>query len=178
MNYTHLTQDERYQIAVLHKAGHKQNAIAKLIGRNESSISREMRRNRGQRGYRPKQAQALYQRIRELGPDSIYSAISRLGLPRGSGTARLSESASTLALKQLSPKPKPCSSRPGWHPHPPWGFAHGTTAGMPPDARHLHAQASGTTSGKQSAHRACPVHPHPPFWEIIQSLPLWPRHGL
>lgn len=61
MNYTHLTQDERYQISVLHKAGHKQDAIAKLIGRNKSSISREMQRNRGQRGYRPKQAQALSQ---------------------------------------------------------------------------------------------------------------------
>lgn len=59
MNYTHITQDERHQIAVLHKAGHKQNAIAQLIGRNKSSISREMRRNRGQRGYRPKQAQEL-----------------------------------------------------------------------------------------------------------------------
>jgi len=71
MNYTHLTQDERYQIAVLHKAGHKQNAIAKLIGRNKSSISREMRRNHGQRGYRPKQAQALYKTRRlacENGP--------------------------------------------------------------------------------------------------------------
>ena len=59
MNYTHLTQDERYQISVLHKAGHKQNVIASLMGRSASSISREMRRNCGQRGYRPKQAQAL-----------------------------------------------------------------------------------------------------------------------
>jgi len=61
MNYTHLTQDERYQILVLHKAGHNQDAIAKLIDRNKSTISREMRRNHGQRGYRPKQAQALSQ---------------------------------------------------------------------------------------------------------------------
>jgi IS30 family transposase len=71
MNYTHLTQDERYQISVLHRAGHKQDAIAKLIGRNKSSISREMHRNRGQRGYRPKQAQELYKarkRACENGP--------------------------------------------------------------------------------------------------------------
>lgn len=71
MNYTHLTQDERYQISVLHKAGHKQNAIARLIGRNASSISREMKRNHGQRGYRPKQAQAFSQarkQKRENGP--------------------------------------------------------------------------------------------------------------
>jgi IS30 family transposase len=58
MNYTHLTQDERYQIYVLKKAGHIQSEIAKLINRSESTVSRELRRNRGRRGYRPKQAQA------------------------------------------------------------------------------------------------------------------------
>ena len=61
MNYTHLTQDERYQIAILNKAGHDQSEIAHLIHRHPSTISRELRRNRGQRGYRPKQAQALSQ---------------------------------------------------------------------------------------------------------------------
>jgi IS30 family transposase len=59
MNYTHLTQDERYQISILLKAGHKQNAIAMLLERDKSTISRELRRNRGHRGYRPKQAQCL-----------------------------------------------------------------------------------------------------------------------
>jgi len=58
MNYTHLTQDERYQIYVLKKAGHIQSEIANLINRSESTVSRELRRNRGRRGYRPKQAQA------------------------------------------------------------------------------------------------------------------------
>jgi len=57
--YTHLTQDERYQIAVLLKAGKRQYQIAALMNRHPSSISREIKRNRGQRGYRPKQAQAL-----------------------------------------------------------------------------------------------------------------------
>ncbi len=61
MNYTHLTQDERYQIAILKKAGHKQIAIALLMNRSPSTISRELDRNHGQRGYRPKQAQALSQ---------------------------------------------------------------------------------------------------------------------
>lgn len=59
MNYTHLTRDERYQIAILRKAGHKQTDIARLMNRHPSTISRELRRNRGQRGYRPRQAQAL-----------------------------------------------------------------------------------------------------------------------
>jgi IS30 family transposase len=61
MNYTHLTQDERYQIAILYKAGHDQSDIAQVMNRHKSTIGREMRRNRGERGYRPKQAHAFYQ---------------------------------------------------------------------------------------------------------------------
>ena len=71
MNYTHLTQDERYQIAVLKKAGHEQSDIAQLMNRSASTISRELRRNRGQRGYRAKQAHEFSQarmRACENGP--------------------------------------------------------------------------------------------------------------
>jgi len=57
MNYTHLTQAERYQISILDKAGHQQKEIAHLLARSESTISRELSRNRGKRGYRPQQAQ-------------------------------------------------------------------------------------------------------------------------
>lgn len=57
MTYTHLTQDERYQIYILKKAGHKQSEIAEVMGRSRSTISREIKRNSGGRGYRPKQAQ-------------------------------------------------------------------------------------------------------------------------
>jgi len=56
MNYTHLAQEERYQIYALKKAGHKQSEIANVLERSESTISRELARNCGQRGYRPKQA--------------------------------------------------------------------------------------------------------------------------
>ena len=56
MNYTHLTQEERYQIYALKKAGHKQNEIANVLERSESTISRELARDCGRRGYRPKQA--------------------------------------------------------------------------------------------------------------------------
>jgi len=59
MRYTHLTQDERYQIQILQKAGHDQSEIATLLHRDKSTISRELRRNRGLRGYRPKQAHEL-----------------------------------------------------------------------------------------------------------------------
>ena len=61
MNYTHLTQDERYQIAILLKAGHQQNDIARVMNRHPSTISRELSRNHGQRGYRPKQAHEFSQ---------------------------------------------------------------------------------------------------------------------
>jgi IS30 family transposase len=56
MNYKHLSQVERYQIYALMKAGHDQTQIAKLLDRNKSTISRELFRNRGLKGYRPKQA--------------------------------------------------------------------------------------------------------------------------
>lgn len=56
MNYTHITREERYQIYALKKAGHKQYEIAEVLERSESTISRELSRNCGRRGYRPKQA--------------------------------------------------------------------------------------------------------------------------
>tara|TARA_R110002167_G_scaffold360539_1_gene578245 strand:- start:76 stop:1044 length:969 start_codon:yes stop_codon:yes gene_type:complete len=59
MNYNQLTENERYQIYALKKAGHSQKHIAKLVGRSPSTISRELQRNTGLRGYRPKQAQQL-----------------------------------------------------------------------------------------------------------------------
>lgn len=61
MTYTHLTQAERYQIEILRKAKHKQSDIAMLLGRDKSCISRDLRRNQGQRGYRAKQANLLAQ---------------------------------------------------------------------------------------------------------------------
>ena len=59
MSYKQLTQAQRYQIYALRKAGHNQTQIAELIGCHKSTVSREVRRNCGGRGYRPKQADAL-----------------------------------------------------------------------------------------------------------------------
>ena len=56
MSYTQLTREQRYQIYALKKAKHNQTQIARLIGYHKSTISRELRRNRGQKGYRPSQA--------------------------------------------------------------------------------------------------------------------------
>jgi transposase, IS30 family len=52
MNYTQLTREQRYQINILRKAGHNQTYIALMVGCHKSTISREVRRNRSQKGYR------------------------------------------------------------------------------------------------------------------------------
>ena len=57
--YTQLTQGQRYQIYAFLKAGFLQTQIASEIGVHKSTISREIRRNRGKKGYRPKQANLL-----------------------------------------------------------------------------------------------------------------------
>ena len=54
--YTQFTQGQRYQIEVLLKTGNNQARIAKVLSVHKSTISRELKRNRGFRGYRPKQA--------------------------------------------------------------------------------------------------------------------------
>ena len=56
MNYKHLSQIERYQIYSLMKANQSITQIAEQLGRHKSTISRELGRNEGCRGYRPKQA--------------------------------------------------------------------------------------------------------------------------
>ena len=61
MSYVHLTQEERYQIYAFKKTGKKLTEIASKLGRHKSTISREITRNTGGRGYRPAQAQKLYE---------------------------------------------------------------------------------------------------------------------
>ena len=66
-DYTQFTQEERYQIGALLKMGHHQSGIADALNRDKSTISREVRRNRGLR-YRPKQAQRLALALRSSSP--------------------------------------------------------------------------------------------------------------
>ncbi len=66
-----LTLGQRYQIAILLKTGHNQTQIAKELGVHKSTISRELRRNRGNRGYRPKQAQRFTDARRFAAQDRI-----------------------------------------------------------------------------------------------------------
>jgi transposase, IS30 family len=57
-NYRRLTAEDRCQIYALHKQGSPQQQIADHLGVSQSTVSRELRRNSGGRGYRLKQAQA------------------------------------------------------------------------------------------------------------------------
>jgi IS30 family transposase len=59
MNYTQLTREQRYQIYALMKEGHNQTQIAANLACHKSTISRELRRNRGLKGYYPYQADEL-----------------------------------------------------------------------------------------------------------------------
>jgi len=54
--YSQLTQIQGYQIYALMQMGHSQSEIAEVIGVHKSTISKELKRNKGKRGYRPKQA--------------------------------------------------------------------------------------------------------------------------
>lgn len=65
MSYTQLTREQRYQISALLKEQHTQQQIAHNLGVHPGTISREVRRNRGQRGYRPKQADETAQRRKQ-----------------------------------------------------------------------------------------------------------------
>lgn len=59
MPYHHLSREERYQISALLKEGLTQSQIAQNLGRHKATISREIARNSGLRGYRPRQASFL-----------------------------------------------------------------------------------------------------------------------
>ncbi len=57
MKYNHLTSEQRYTIDVLLRQKKSRKEISQTIGVSESTLSREIRRNSGQRGYHWQQAQ-------------------------------------------------------------------------------------------------------------------------
>jgi len=54
--YEQLTQYHRYHIRIYLKAGYSLSGIARRLGVHKATISREIRRNRSHKGYRPHQA--------------------------------------------------------------------------------------------------------------------------
>ena len=71
MTYTRLTEDQRYQIyeGVTESLSHRK--IASRINKHHSAVSREVKRNTGLRGYRPKQAQEKAQERHKNKPRHI-----------------------------------------------------------------------------------------------------------
>ncbi len=83
--YKQLTEEDRIEIYAMKQAGKEQNMIAAKLGVHPSTISRELARNTGLRGYRPKQAQqkTLHRRFTarkavKMTPDTIDYIESKL----------------------------------------------------------------------------------------------------
>ena len=57
--YSRLCGHDHKVIAYMAQAGNNQKTIVEAIGRSQGTVSKELRRNRGQRGYRPVQADHL-----------------------------------------------------------------------------------------------------------------------
>lgn len=75
MEYKHLTEEERYQIDDMLREGFNQKEIAIILNRAESTLSRELRRNEGDRGWRPRQAQQKStERLSERGSANVKRA--------------------------------------------------------------------------------------------------------
>ena len=55
-NYSHFTKDERNEISILLKKGYSHQDIADAIGKNRSSISREISWNKVKERYNPSKA--------------------------------------------------------------------------------------------------------------------------
>jgi len=71
MSYRHLSLAERYYIEIELKKGVSINQIAKALGRSQSTVSREIHRNTGLRGYRNKQADRLARERHAVKPKRI-----------------------------------------------------------------------------------------------------------
>jgi transposase, IS30 family len=71
MSYEHLSLAERHYIEIERKVGTSMNRIAKALGRSQSTLSREISRNTGQRGYRHKQADALAEQRHKNKPKAV-----------------------------------------------------------------------------------------------------------
>ena len=71
MAYTHLSSEERYYIEIELKNGTSQSDIAKKLGRSQPTVSREVNRNKGQRGYRHQQAHRTAQQRHKEKPKVV-----------------------------------------------------------------------------------------------------------
>jgi IS30 family transposase len=92
MNYKQLTREERYQIEAYLKIGLTNKDIARHLGKHATTIGREIKRNRGLRGYRPKQAD-------QFAVERRHKAQKAIKL-----TESIKEKIKTLIRQELSPE--------------------------------------------------------------------------
>ncbi|TXL03434.1 IS30 family transposase, partial [Methylococcaceae bacterium CS1] len=78
--YKQLTEGQRYQISALLKVETLQKDIALILGVSPPTISRELDRNTGKRGYRPKQAHIKAERRRQATERSIKMTVEVVNL--------------------------------------------------------------------------------------------------
>ncbi len=78
--YKQLTYEIRCQIYALNKTGLSQNKISQQLKVIQSTISRELSRNTGKRGYRIKHAQSFAQERRLLARKAIKMTSSLIAL--------------------------------------------------------------------------------------------------
>ncbi len=71
MAYKHLSPKERHYIEIQWKKRVSMNDIAEALKRSQSTISRELARNTGQRGYRHKQAHEMAKERHRTKPKAI-----------------------------------------------------------------------------------------------------------
>ena len=71
MSYKHLCPEERHYIEIELKKGTSHNKIARSLGRSQSNISREIKRNTGLKGYRHKQANRFTQERHKNKPKEV-----------------------------------------------------------------------------------------------------------
>ena len=103
--YLHLTCEQRCQIYALLQSGHSQAHIARQIGVDPSTISRELVRNTGARGYRFKQAHERASQRREEASDK----------PRKMTPDLVELIEEKLTQEQWSPRSDQRASGEGWH---------------------------------------------------------------
>jgi transposase, IS30 family len=78
--YKQLTYEQRCQIAVLNGTSMTQQEIADAVGTSQSTISRELRRNRSLRGYRHKRAQKLAEQRRHSAAKAVMMTESMVAV--------------------------------------------------------------------------------------------------
>ena len=81
--YQHLAHEERYMIYQLLRKGYSIQNIASQLDRSPSTISREIRRNKGMRGYRYIQAHGLAQKRLKTAHRSVYFSPATYDLIEG-----------------------------------------------------------------------------------------------